>query len=150
MLFLLEENHQWQVQPSLDEDHEAETPPRSNIQLKEKQPISSISNVITYRLCPCDIKLMLYDEVTRRWSWGTQDAGGRTVLRSCSCQGGLGAAISHPSLGPCTTEVGEHSELLLYKCQAGTLPQLAAGEGEGCFLGTGRSWQLCWGIAVQG
>lgn len=65
MLFLLEENHQWQVQPSLDEDREAETPPRSNIQLKEKQPISSISNVITYRLCPCDIKLMLYDEVTR-------------------------------------------------------------------------------------
>ncbi|XP_076198911.1 serine/threonine-protein kinase 11-interacting protein [Aptenodytes patagonicus] len=65
MLFLLEENHQWQVQPSLDEDHEAETPPRSNIQLKEKQPISSISNVITYRLCPCDIKLMLYDEVLK-------------------------------------------------------------------------------------
>lgn len=75
MLFLLEENHQWQVQPSLDEDHEAEMPPRSNIQLKEKQPITSISNVITYRLCPCDIKLMLYDEVTRRWSCG-QDAGG--------------------------------------------------------------------------
>ncbi|XP_072731604.1 serine/threonine-protein kinase 11-interacting protein isoform X1 [Ciconia boyciana] len=65
MLFLLEENHQWQVQPSSDEDHEAETPPRSNIQLKEKQPISSISNVITYRLCPCDIKLMLYDEVLK-------------------------------------------------------------------------------------
>ncbi|XP_026708894.1 serine/threonine-protein kinase 11-interacting protein [Athene cunicularia] len=65
MLFLLEENHQWQVQPSLDADHEAETPPRSNIQLKEKQPISSISNVITYRLCPCDIKLMLYDEVLK-------------------------------------------------------------------------------------
>uniref|UniRef100_A0A8C4UVQ4 Serine/threonine kinase 11 interacting protein n=1 Tax=Falco tinnunculus TaxID=100819 RepID=A0A8C4UVQ4_FALTI len=65
MLFLLEENHQWQVQPPLDEDHEAETPPRSNIQLKEKQPISSISNVITYRLCPCDIKLMLYDEVLK-------------------------------------------------------------------------------------
>ncbi|XP_068876948.1 serine/threonine-protein kinase 11-interacting protein isoform X2 [Aphelocoma coerulescens] len=65
MLFLLEENHQWQVQPSLDEDHEAEMPPRSNIQLKEKQPITSISNVITYRLCPCDIKLMLYDEVLK-------------------------------------------------------------------------------------
>ncbi|XP_027534582.1 serine/threonine-protein kinase 11-interacting protein [Neopelma chrysocephalum] len=65
MLFLLEENHQWQVLPSLDEDHEAETPPRSNIQLKEKQPITSISNVITYRLCPCDIKLMLYDEVLK-------------------------------------------------------------------------------------
>lgn len=64
-LFLLEENHQWQVQPSLDEDHEAETPARSNIQLKEKQPITSISSIITYRLCPCDIKLMLYDEVTR-------------------------------------------------------------------------------------
>uniref|UniRef100_A0A803YL37 Serine/threonine-protein kinase 11-interacting protein n=1 Tax=Meleagris gallopavo TaxID=9103 RepID=A0A803YL37_MELGA len=31
----------------------------------EKQPISSISNVITYRLCPCDIKLMLYDEVLK-------------------------------------------------------------------------------------
>ncbi|KAM6307512.1 serine/threonine-protein kinase 11-interacting protein [Aegotheles albertisi] len=65
MLFLLEENHQWQVQPSLDADHETETPPRSNVQLKEKQPISSISNVITYRLCPCDIKLMLYDEVLK-------------------------------------------------------------------------------------
>ncbi|XP_037999595.1 serine/threonine-protein kinase 11-interacting protein [Motacilla alba alba] len=65
MLFLLEENHQWQVQPSLDEDHEAEMPPRSNIQLKEKQPITSISNIITYRLCPCDIKLMLYDEVLK-------------------------------------------------------------------------------------
>ncbi|XP_071418146.1 serine/threonine-protein kinase 11-interacting protein isoform X2 [Pithys albifrons albifrons] len=65
MLFLLEENHQWQVQPSLDEDHEAEMPPRSNIQLKEKQPITSISNVITYRLYPCDIKLMLYDEVLK-------------------------------------------------------------------------------------
>ncbi|XP_066179003.1 serine/threonine-protein kinase 11-interacting protein [Sylvia atricapilla] len=65
MLFLLEENHQWQVQPSLDEDREAEMPPRSNIQLKEKQPITSISNIITYRLCPCDIKLMLYDEVLK-------------------------------------------------------------------------------------
>ncbi|OWK63241.1 Serine/threonine-protein kinase 11-interacting protein [Lonchura striata] len=65
MLFLLEENHQWQVQPSLDEDHEAEMPPRSNIQLKEKQPITSISSIITYRLCPCDIKLMLYDEVLK-------------------------------------------------------------------------------------
>ncbi|XP_074404720.1 serine/threonine-protein kinase 11-interacting protein [Zonotrichia albicollis] len=65
MLFLLEENHQWQVQPSLDEDHEAEMPSRSNIQLKEKQPITSISNIITYRLCPCDIKLMLYDEVLK-------------------------------------------------------------------------------------
>ncbi|KAJ7405625.1 serine/threonine kinase 11 interacting protein [Pitangus sulphuratus] len=65
MLFLLEENHQWQVLPSLDEDHKAEMPPRSNIQLKEKQPITSISNVITYRLCPCDIKLMLYDEVLK-------------------------------------------------------------------------------------
>nr|XP_009932443.1 PREDICTED: serine/threonine-protein kinase 11-interacting protein [Opisthocomus hoazin] len=65
MLFLLEENHQWQVQASLDEAHEAETPPRSNIQLKEKQSISSISNIITYRLCPCDIKLMLYDEVLK-------------------------------------------------------------------------------------
>ncbi|XP_053838447.1 serine/threonine-protein kinase 11-interacting protein isoform X2 [Vidua macroura] len=65
MLFLLEENHQWQVQPSLDEDHEGEMPPRSNIQLKEKQPITSISNIITYRLCPCDIKLMLYDEVLK-------------------------------------------------------------------------------------
>ncbi|OXB69240.1 hypothetical protein ASZ78_011360 [Callipepla squamata] len=65
MLFLLEENHQWQVQPPLDADHEAEMPSRSNIQLKEKQPISSISNVITYRLCPCDIKLMLYDEVLK-------------------------------------------------------------------------------------
>ncbi|XP_057286358.1 serine/threonine-protein kinase 11-interacting protein isoform X1 [Pezoporus wallicus] len=65
MLFLLEENHQWQVQPCLDGDHRAETSPRSNIQLKEKQPISSISNVITYRLCPCDIKLMLYDEVLK-------------------------------------------------------------------------------------
>lgn len=131
MLFLLEENHQWQVQPSLDADHEAETPPRSNIQLKEKQPISSISNVITYRLCPCDIKLMLYDEVTRRWSWGTQDAGGWIVLRSCSCQECLGAVISHPNLGPCTTEAGEHSELLLYKSHAGTLPRLAAEREEG-------------------
>ncbi|XP_039557300.1 serine/threonine-protein kinase 11-interacting protein [Passer montanus] len=65
MLFLLEENHQWQVQPCLDEDHEAEMPPRSTIQLKEKQPITSISNIITYRLCPCDIKLMLYDEVLK-------------------------------------------------------------------------------------
>ncbi|XP_063256746.1 serine/threonine-protein kinase 11-interacting protein [Prinia subflava] len=65
MLFLLEENHQWQVQPSLDEDHKAEMPPRSNMQLKEKQPITSISNIITYRLCPCDIKLMLYDEVLK-------------------------------------------------------------------------------------
>ncbi|XP_032920928.1 serine/threonine-protein kinase 11-interacting protein [Catharus ustulatus] len=65
MLFLLEENHQWQVQPSLDEDHEAEMLPRSNIQLKEKQPITSISSIITYRLCPCDIKLMLYDEVQK-------------------------------------------------------------------------------------
>ncbi|RLW04778.1 hypothetical protein DV515_00005521 [Chloebia gouldiae] len=65
MLFLLEENHQWQVQPSLDEDHEAEMPPRSNIPLKEKQPITSISSIITYRLCPCDIKLMLYDEVLK-------------------------------------------------------------------------------------
>ncbi|XP_058696071.1 serine/threonine-protein kinase 11-interacting protein [Poecile atricapillus] len=65
MLFLLEENHQWQVQPSLDEDHEAEMPPKSNIHLKEKQPITSISNIITYRLCPCDIKLMLYDEVLK-------------------------------------------------------------------------------------
>ncbi|XP_056352117.1 serine/threonine-protein kinase 11-interacting protein isoform X1 [Oenanthe melanoleuca] len=65
MLFLLEENHQWQVQPSLDEDHEAEMLPRSSIQLKEKQPITSISNIITYRLCPCDIKLMLYDEVLK-------------------------------------------------------------------------------------
>ncbi|KAJ7405283.1 serine/threonine-protein kinase 11-interacting protein-like protein [Willisornis vidua] len=65
MLFLLEENHQWQVQPSLDEDHEAEMSPRSNIQLKEKQAITSISNVITYRLYPCDIKLMLYDEVLK-------------------------------------------------------------------------------------
>nr|XP_038038044.1 serine/threonine-protein kinase 11-interacting protein isoform X1 [Anas platyrhynchos] len=65
MLFLLEENHQWQVQPPLDADREAEMPSRSNIHLKEKQPISSISNVITYRLCPCDIKLMLYDEVLK-------------------------------------------------------------------------------------
>lgn len=86
MLFLLEENHQWQVQPPLDADHEAEMPSRSNIQLKEKQPISSISNVITYRLCPCDIKLMLYDEVTKGRSWGTQDARGWIVLKSCSCQ----------------------------------------------------------------
>ncbi|XP_064370899.1 serine/threonine-protein kinase 11-interacting protein isoform X2 [Dromaius novaehollandiae] len=65
MLFLLEENHQWQVQPPLDVDGEAEPPPKSNIQLKEKQPISSVSNVITYRLYPCDIKLMLYDEVLK-------------------------------------------------------------------------------------
>ncbi|XP_050572754.1 serine/threonine-protein kinase 11-interacting protein-like [Cygnus atratus] len=65
MLFLLEENHQWQVQPPLDAAREAEMPSRSNIHLKEKQPISSISNVITYRLCPCDIKLMLYDEVLK-------------------------------------------------------------------------------------
>ncbi|POI30722.1 hypothetical protein CIB84_005527 [Bambusicola thoracicus] len=65
MLFLLEENHQWQVQPPLDADHGAEMPSRSNIQLKEKQPITSISSVITYRLCPCDIKLMLYDEVLK-------------------------------------------------------------------------------------
>ncbi|XP_068804915.1 serine/threonine-protein kinase 11-interacting protein isoform X2 [Struthio camelus] len=66
MLFLLEENHQWQVQPPLDVDGEAEPPPpKSNVQLKEKQPISSISNVITYRLYPCDIKLMLYDEVLK-------------------------------------------------------------------------------------
>ncbi|XP_054031266.1 serine/threonine-protein kinase 11-interacting protein [Dryobates pubescens] len=64
-LFLLEENHQWQVQPSSHEYSEAEMPPSSNIQLKEKQPISSISSVITYRLCPCDIKLMLYDEVLK-------------------------------------------------------------------------------------
>ncbi|XP_021254506.1 serine/threonine-protein kinase 11-interacting protein isoform X2 [Numida meleagris] len=65
MLFLLDENHQWQVQLPSDADREAEMPSRSNVQLKEKQPISSISNVITYRLCPCDIKLMLYDEVLK-------------------------------------------------------------------------------------
>lgn len=79
MLFLLEENHQWQVQPCLDEDDRAETS-RSNIQLKEKQPISSISNVITYRLCPCDIKLMLYDEVT-----GGGDHGAYKMLGAGLC-----------------------------------------------------------------
>lgn len=130
MLFLLEENHQWQVQPPLDADCEAEMPSRSNIHLKEKQPISSISNVITYRLCPCDIKLMLYDEVTKRRSWGTRDVEGWVVLRSCSCQERVGAVISHPNLGPCTMEAGEHREMLMCRSHAGMLSHLAAAREE--------------------
>lgn len=48
------------------------------------------------------------------------------MLRSSSCQECLGAVISHPNLGACTAEAGEHSALLLYKSHTGTLPCLAA------------------------
>ncbi|XP_037767898.1 serine/threonine-protein kinase 11-interacting protein isoform X3 [Chelonia mydas] len=65
-LLLLEENHQWQrVQPTPGAAGEREVPPESSVQLKEKQPISSISSVITYRFSPCDVKLMFYDEVLK-------------------------------------------------------------------------------------
>ncbi|CAM2100760.1 serine/threonine-protein kinase 11-interacting protein isoform X1 [Caretta caretta] len=65
-LLLLEENHQWQrVQPTPGAAGEREVPPESGVQLKEKQPISSISSVITYRFSPCDVKLMFYDEVLK-------------------------------------------------------------------------------------
>ncbi|XP_050825603.1 serine/threonine-protein kinase 11-interacting protein isoform X1 [Gopherus flavomarginatus] len=65
-LFLLEENHQWQrVQPTPGAAGEKEVPPKSSVQLKEKQPISSISSIITYRFSPCDVKLMFYDEVLK-------------------------------------------------------------------------------------
>ncbi|XP_044834431.1 serine/threonine-protein kinase 11-interacting protein isoform X2 [Mauremys mutica] len=65
-LFLLEENHQWQrVQPMPGVAGEREVPPESGVQLKEKQPISSISSIITYRFSPCDVKLMFYDEVLK-------------------------------------------------------------------------------------
>uniref|UniRef100_A0A8C4WP84 Serine/threonine-protein kinase 11-interacting protein n=1 Tax=Gopherus evgoodei TaxID=1825980 RepID=A0A8C4WP84_9SAUR len=65
-LFLLEENHQWQrVQPTPGVAGEKKVPPESSVQLKEKQPISSISSIITYRFSPCDVKLMFYDEVLK-------------------------------------------------------------------------------------
>ncbi|XP_067393751.1 serine/threonine-protein kinase 11-interacting protein isoform X2 [Emydura macquarii macquarii] len=60
-LFLLEENHQWQRGAA----GESEGSPESGIQLKEKQPISSISSVLTYRFSPCDVKLVFYDEVLK-------------------------------------------------------------------------------------
>nr|XP_032630379.1 serine/threonine-protein kinase 11-interacting protein isoform X2 [Chelonoidis abingdonii] len=65
-LFLLEENHQWQwVQLTPGTAGEREVPTESSVQLKEKQPISSISSIITYHFSPCDIKLMFYDEVLK-------------------------------------------------------------------------------------
>lgn len=148
MLFLLEENHQWQVQPPLDADHGAEMPSRSNIQLKEKQPITSISSVITYRLCPCDIKLMLYDEVTKGRSWGTQDARGWIVLKSCYCQERFGAVISHPRALHHRGEGMQQYAAIQKSCRDTFMA--ASRAGEGYHLETGRSWQPCCRVAAQG
>lgn len=51
------------------------------------------------------------------------------MLGSCSCQEHIGAVISHPNPGPCTTEAGEHREMLMCRSHAGMLSHLAA-EGE--------------------
>ncbi|XP_019378228.1 PREDICTED: serine/threonine-protein kinase 11-interacting protein isoform X2 [Gavialis gangeticus] len=66
-LFLLEESHQWQQgqPPSGGADGEMEPELESSVQVKEKQPLSSISSIITYRFSPCNVKLMLYDEVLK-------------------------------------------------------------------------------------
>uniref|UniRef100_A0A8C8S9V1 Serine/threonine-protein kinase 11-interacting protein n=1 Tax=Pelusios castaneus TaxID=367368 RepID=A0A8C8S9V1_9SAUR len=60
-LFLLEEDHQWQWGAA----GQGEGAPDSGIRLKEKQLISSISSVLTYRFSPCDVKLLFYDEVLK-------------------------------------------------------------------------------------
>lgn len=124
MLFLLEENHQWQVQPPLDADHGAEMPSRSNIQLKEKQPITSISSVITYRLCPCDIKLMLYDEVTRGGHGAHKMLGAGLCSNPVTAKSVLG--LSSPIPGPCTTEERGCSNMPLYRSHAGSPSWLPA------------------------
>ncbi|XP_074857737.1 serine/threonine-protein kinase 11-interacting protein isoform X2 [Carettochelys insculpta] len=65
-LLLLEESHQWQRnQRLLGTAGGSEAPLDSGIQLKEKQPISSIGSISTYRFSPCDVKLMFYDEVLK-------------------------------------------------------------------------------------
>ncbi|XP_062972901.1 serine/threonine-protein kinase 11-interacting protein [Elgaria multicarinata webbii] len=65
-IFLVEEDYQWQnVPPSSGSDSGAEKQPSSCFQLKENEPISSISGVVLYRFSPCDVKLQLYDEVLK-------------------------------------------------------------------------------------
>ncbi|XP_075770574.1 serine/threonine-protein kinase 11-interacting protein isoform X3 [Pelodiscus sinensis] len=64
-LVLLEENHQWQRAPLLAKAAGQGAPPERGLQLKEKQPISSISSIVTYRFSPCDAKLLFYDEVLK-------------------------------------------------------------------------------------
>ncbi|XP_054827783.1 serine/threonine-protein kinase 11-interacting protein [Eublepharis macularius] len=65
-LFLVEEDHQrHQVPISSGAEDGDEKLPKNSFQLKESQPISSISGVILYRFSPCDMKLQLYDEVLK-------------------------------------------------------------------------------------
>ncbi|XP_066487598.1 serine/threonine-protein kinase 11-interacting protein [Tiliqua scincoides] len=65
-LFLVEEDHQMQKAPaSSGSECGAEKQPKNSFHLKENQPISSISGVVLYRFSPCDIKLLLYDEVLK-------------------------------------------------------------------------------------
>ncbi|KAL8182977.1 UNVERIFIED_CONTAM: hypothetical protein K2H54_010421 [Gekko kuhli] len=65
-LFLVEEDHQRQeVPPSSGAEGGPENLPKNSFQLKESQPISSISGVTLYRFSPCDMKLQLYDEVLK-------------------------------------------------------------------------------------
>ncbi|XP_060118810.1 serine/threonine-protein kinase 11-interacting protein isoform X2 [Heteronotia binoei] len=65
-LFLVEEDHQRQKDPPFSgAEGGTEKLPKNNFQLKESQPISSISGVILYRFSPCDMKLQLYDEVLK-------------------------------------------------------------------------------------
>ncbi|XP_061465415.1 serine/threonine-protein kinase 11-interacting protein isoform X2 [Rhineura floridana] len=65
-IFLVEEDHQWQkVTPSVGLDCGSEEQAKKCFQLKENEPISSISGVVLYRFSPCDVKLQLYDEVLK-------------------------------------------------------------------------------------
>lgn len=64
-LFLVEEDHQIQKGPaSCGSESEAEKQPKNTFHLKENQPIVNISDVVLYRFSPCDVKLLLYDEVS--------------------------------------------------------------------------------------
>ncbi|KAJ6665574.1 hypothetical protein lerEdw1_003417 [Lerista edwardsae] len=65
-LFLVEEDHQLQKAPaSSGSESGAQKQPKNSFHLKENQPISSISGVVLYRFSPCDVKLLLYDEVLK-------------------------------------------------------------------------------------
>ncbi|XP_053102711.1 serine/threonine-protein kinase 11-interacting protein isoform X2 [Hemicordylus capensis] len=65
-LFLVEEDHQKQkTPPASGLGSDAEKQLKNGFQLKENQPISSISGVVLYHFFPCDVKLQLYDEVLK-------------------------------------------------------------------------------------
>lgn len=66
-MYILEESHQWlHTAPPAEEDTEKE--PTKGVQVKEKQPISSISSVHLYTSAALHLRIQLYNETQQKES----------------------------------------------------------------------------------